>query len=65
MAHAIRPMKPLGAQLYDGVRGLPGPQVCNAIYAALADKVDVSPEALQDLSNRIGRLAHEKGRTHG
>jgi len=37
-------------------------QGCNAVYTALADKRDLSAEDLETLSNRIGRLAWERGR---
>lgn len=43
----------------DCVRSMPSRTACNVIYTALADKKDMSAEDLEELSNRIGRLAWE------
>lgn len=49
--------------LLDAASALPSEQLCNAVYTAIADKPDVQPEHLEKLANRLGRLAHERGRT--
>ena len=35
----------------------------NAIYTALADKNDLNAADLEELSNRLGRMAWDKART--
>lgn len=51
-----------GAAILDGIAALPGPKACNAIFSALSEKKDVTPEDLELLSNRLGRLAWERAR---
>jgi len=51
-----------GVMVMDAVRSMPSRAACNAVYTALADKRDLSAEDLETLSNRIGRLAWERGR---
>jgi hypothetical protein len=61
----IRDMKTTaagGVMVIDAVRSMPSRAACNAVYTALADKRDLSAEDLETLSNRIGRLAWERGR---
>lgn len=43
----------------DGIRALPSKPACNSVYTALADKDDLSAADLEDLSNKLGRLAWE------
>lgn len=45
--------------LIDALRTLASKQACNAIYAALADKKDIKAEDLEELGNKLGRLAWE------
>jgi CTP:molybdopterin cytidylyltransferase MocA len=49
--------------LHEAASALPSEQLCNAVYTAIADKPDVKSEHLEKLANRLGRLAHERGRT--
>lgn len=49
--------------LIDAVRPMPSKSVCNMVYAALADKKDITAADLEELSNKLGRLAWEKART--
>lgn len=51
-----------GSAILDGISALPGTKACNAILVALTEKKDVTPEDLELLSNRIGRLAWERAR---
>jgi len=48
--------------LIDAVRPMTSKSVCSVIYAALADKKDVSVSDLEELSNKLGRLAWERAR---
>ena len=48
--------------LMDAVRALPSQAACNAIYTALADKNDLNAADLEELSNRLGRMAWDKAR---
>lgn len=56
----VRP--PLTIGLLNAIKAMPGDKLCNAIYSGLADKPDVTPEELEHLSNRLGRLAWERAR---
>ena len=47
----------------DAVRAMPSQAACNAIYTALADKNDLNAADLEELSNRLGRMAWDKART--
>ena len=61
----IRDMKTAaagGVMVIDAVRSMPSRAACNAVYTALADKRDLSAADLEELSNRIGRLAWERAR---
>jgi hypothetical protein len=49
--------------LMDAAKALTGPVLCRVVYTALADKTDIPATDLEALSNRLGRLAHERGRT--
>ena len=51
-----------GVMVMDAVRSMPSRAACNAVYTALADKRDLSAADLEELSNRIGRLAWERAR---
>lgn len=44
------------------VKSMQSKRACNAVYTALADKPDISTADLEELSNRIGRLAWERAR---
>ena len=49
--------------LIDAVRPMPSKSVCNVVYVALADKKDITAADLEELSNKLGRLAWEKARS--
>lgn len=51
-----------GTAILDGVAALPGGRACNAVFVAFLEKVDVTPEELELLSNRLGRLSWERAR---
>jgi CTP:molybdopterin cytidylyltransferase MocA len=53
---------PPTVSLLNAAKALHGGSLCRVIYVALADKPDISAADLEDLSNRIGRLAHERNR---
>lgn len=59
---ATRSPASASVMLMDAVRSLPSKAACNAVYTALADKKDLTADDLEELSNRIGRLAWERGR---
>ncbi len=48
--------------LMDAAQTLTGPVLCRVVYTALADKTDIPATDLEELSNRLGRLAHERNR---
>lgn len=48
--------------LVDALRTLASKQACNAAYTALADKKDLKTEDLEELANKLGRLAWERAR---
>lgn len=58
----IKPHVVPAYMLHEAASALPSEQLCNAVYTAIADKPDVQPEHLEKLANRLGRLAHERGR---
>ena len=58
----IKPHVVPAYMLYDAASVLPSEQLCNAIYTAIADKPDVNPDHLEELANRLGRLAHDRNR---
>jgi hypothetical protein len=58
----LRDMKSTAASavmVMDGIRALPSKPACNSVYTALADKDDLSAEDLEELANKLGRLAWE------
>jgi len=58
----IKPHIGPAAQLYKAAMALPSQQLCNAIYSVLGDKPDILPEHIEELANRLGRIAHERNR---
>ena len=52
-----------GVMVMDAVRSMHSKAACNAVYTALADKKDMSATDLEELSNKLGRLAWERART--
>lgn len=50
------------AAIIQGAAVLPSKRLTAAIYAALLDNRDISVEELDDLANRISRLAWDRGR---
>lgn len=59
---ATRSAATAAIMLMDAVRSMPSKAACNAVYTALADKKDLTAADLEELSNRIGRLAWARGR---
>jgi len=59
----VRTAAASGLMVIDAVRPMHSKAACNAVYTAMADKKDVSAADLEELSNRIGRLAWERART--
>jgi len=59
---AARSASASALMLIDAVRPMTSKSVCSVIYAALADKKDVSVSDLEELSNKLGRLAWERAR---
>ena len=51
------------AMMHEGAEGLSAEKVVNATYALLCDHPRMTPEALDDLANRLGRAAHEMARS--
>lgn len=58
----VAPHIPPTVALLNAAKALHGGSLCRVIYVALADKPDISAADLEELSNRIGRLAHERNR---
>lgn len=54
--------QPLTLMLLDAIRSMPSEQLCNVLYAGLADKPDIRSEDLEALANKLGRVAWEKAR---
>lgn len=50
------------AAIIQGAAVLPSKRLTNAIYTALLDNRDISVAELDDLANRISRLAWNRGR---
>lgn len=50
------------AAIIQGAAILPSKRLTNAIYTALLDSRDMSVAELDDLANRISRLAWQRGR---
>lgn len=50
------------AAIIQGSAVLPSKRLTNAIYTALLDNRDMSVEELDDLANKISRLAWNRGR---
>lgn len=50
------------AAIIQGSAVLPSKRLTNAIYTALLDNRDISVAELDDLANRISRLAWNRGR---
>ncbi len=50
------------AAIIQGSAVLPSKRLTNAIYTALLDSRDMSVAELDDLANRISRLAWQRGR---
>ena len=50
------------AAIIQGAAVLPSKRLTNAIYTALLDNRDMSVAELDDLANRISRLAWQRGR---
>jgi hypothetical protein len=50
------------AAIIQGASVLPSKRLTNAIYTALLDNRDMSVAELDDLANRISRLAWQRGR---
>ena len=50
------------AAIIQGAAILPSKRLTNAIYTALLDNRDMSVAELDDLANRISRLAWQRGR---
>ena len=48
--------------LMDAASSLTSRALCRVVYTAIADKKDMHAADLEDLANRIGRLAHERAR---
>lgn len=48
--------------LVDAIEGLPPASVAAAVYVALSDRADIPADHLDDLANKIGRIAHERAR---
>ena len=46
----------------EGLRGLPFPAFLEAFEAALEARPDIDPQQLEQFANRVGRVAHLKGR---
>lgn len=46
----------------EGLRGLPFPAFLEAFEAALEARPDIDPQQLEQFANRVGRVAHMKGR---
>lgn len=59
----IAPYVVPAVMLVDAAKALTGAVLCRVVYTALADKTDISAADLEELSNRLGRLAHERNRT--
>lgn len=53
------------AMASDALTGLTFDQTCTAILGHMRLRDDVDPTALTDLSNRLGRIAHEAERGMG
>lgn len=60
MINDIRP--PLTVQLMAAVRALPTHTLKSALYVALADKDDLTGDDLEEIGNRINRLAWDRQR---
>jgi len=58
----IKPHIPPAAAVHKNIRSLPPQTACNAVYAALADRIDITPTELEHLAQRLSRLAWEKAR---
>ena len=58
----IKPHIPPAAAVHKNIRSLPPQTACNAVYAALADRIDITPIELERLAQRLSRLAWEKDR---
>lgn len=50
------------AMTFKIVAGLSGEKATNLLYTIACDHPRITVEQLEDLANRIGRAAHEKGR---
>ena len=48
--------------LMDAASSLTSRVLCRVVYTAIADKKDMHAADLEDLANRIGRLAHDRAR---
>jgi hypothetical protein len=48
--------------LLDAIKSMPSQQLCNVLYTAIADKSDIKSQDLEDLSNKLGRVAWERAR---
>ena len=53
------------AMASDALTGLTFGQACRAILGHMKLRDDVDADALTDLSNKLGRIAHEAGRRRG
>ena len=61
-ARKIAPHVVPAVMLMDAASSLTSRVLCRVVYTAIADKKDMHAADLEDLANRIGRLAHDRAR---
>lgn len=55
--------KSVGAMMMlEGAKAVPARALCDALYTVILMNPGIAPKELNDLSNRIGRLAWERDR---